>query len=118
VTERIKRRWPWCSSASSLRTFGPDNFSTRLAEYLREEATWSRIVKGPDDIIQETRILSTKEMSVEDVDLLSERLEGDLIRLVYESNFIEYGGTIFSINESLCRIVFRGGQVRIEIPKQ
>jgi fido (protein-threonine AMPylation protein) len=113
VPKAISNGWPTWHSHKD----GPGSscqFTVRLAQQLMGEINKPGFAIDPAKIIHEVCKESQRggPSVIEDV---WQQLEDSLAMVVYGSNFIESAGTSYPITIYLCREVFRGKQVRVEI---
>jgi fido (protein-threonine AMPylation protein) len=109
--------WPSWESSEGGEGAARPQFTIRLGQHLREEAERQHFVADPAEIIDKVRAGSQRNSSAKSFEAW-EDLERALARLVYGSNMIESAGNSLNITAKLCRAVFRGEEVNIDIDER
>lgn len=106
ISKAFRNKWP------------NNNYTFRLAQHLKDNAgrLEHELHSRPGDIIQQIRAESQKRTSA--VFELWEKLEEDMINVVYGSNMIEFAGSSLNITINLCRAIFRGQEISSDIDER
>ncbi|KAL2016758.1 hypothetical protein VTK56DRAFT_3106 [Thermocarpiscus australiensis] len=113
----FSRGWPSWRSIRGQPESDDVEFTIRLADKLKEEATALNLSERPEIIIRTVRDES-RNTDRDRWDEMWEQLEQSLIRVVYGSNMIELAGSSYNITVRLCMAVFRGMPVNADIEER